>query len=92
MPSVVADFSAVTPASFLVIFGAFCQLYVLVIGGQAFPLDIFPGYTERSSFFDGVVGNYAPSVAEFALGFGGAGLALMIILIGIKVLPFLPRK
>ena len=79
-------------ASFLVIVGAFSQLYVLIIGGQAFPLDIFPGYTERSSFFDGVVGEYSPSLAEFALGFGGFGLALAIILIGSRVLPFLPRR
>ena len=34
----------VLAASLLVIVGAFALLYVLIIGGQAFPLDIFPGY------------------------------------------------
>ena len=29
------------------------QMYVTIIGGQAYPLDIFPGYQVSSSFFDG---------------------------------------
>ena len=33
-------------ASLLVLLGAFAQLYVLIIGGQAYPMDIFPGYIE----------------------------------------------
>ena len=44
---------SVTLASLLVIVGAFCQLYVFIVGGEAFPLDIFPGMTATSSFFDG---------------------------------------
>ena len=71
--------------------GAFAQLYVLIIGGQAFPMDIFPGYTETSSYYDGVVAGYAPSLPELALGLGGIGLATLIALVAVRVLPFLPQ-
>ena len=77
-------------AASLVLVGAFCQLYVLIIGGQVFPIDIVPGFTETSGFFDGVTAEYHPSLAEFGLGMGGVGLALLTYLIGTRVLAFLP--
>ena len=77
-------------AALLVLVGAFCQLYVLIIGGQAFPIDIVPGFSETSGFFDGVTAEYHPSLAEFGLGMGGVGLALLTYLIGTRVLAFLP--
>jgi molybdopterin-containing oxidoreductase family membrane subunit len=70
--------------------GAFCQLYVLIIGGQVFPIDMVPGFLETSGFFDGVIAEYHPSLAEFGLGMGGVGLALLTYLIGTRVLAFLP--
>jgi molybdopterin-containing oxidoreductase family membrane subunit len=82
---------AVTAASVLVIVGAFCGLYVFIIGGEAFPIDIFPGMEVSSSFFDGQIGTYAPSLPEFLLGLGGIGVAFMITLVGIRVLKFLPE-
>ena len=78
-------------AALLVLLGALAQLYVLIIGGQAFPMDIFPGYSETSSYFDGVVAGYTPSLPEFALGLGGIGLALLVALLATTVLPFLPQ-
>ena len=78
-------------ASLLVILGAFAQLYVIIIGGQAYPLNIFPGYVVESSFFDGVIGEYSPSLWEFLLGFGGLGSAALIALLGIRVLPIMPE-
>ena len=77
-------------ASILVILGGFAQVYVIVIGGQAFPLNLFPGMEVSSGFHDGVVSAYAPSLPEIGLGFGGVALAGMIVLLGIKVLRFLP--
>jgi molybdopterin-containing oxidoreductase family membrane subunit len=74
----------------LVIVGAFAQLYVIIIGGQAFPLDIFPGYRVESSFFDGSIAAYSPSLWEFLLGLGGVTGALLIALLGVRVLPILP--
>jgi molybdopterin-containing oxidoreductase family membrane subunit len=82
---------AVTAASVLVIVGALCGLYVFIIGGEAFPIDIFPGMEVSSSFFDGQIGTYAPSLPEFLLGLGGIGVAFMITLVGIRVLKFLPE-
>ena len=79
-------------ASILVILGGFAQLYVIIIGGQAYPLQLFPGLEVRSSFFDGVVAEYSPSLFEFLLGLGGIGLALMILSIGLRVLPFMPER
>ena len=77
-------------ASMLVIVGAFAQLYVLVIGGQAYPLNLFPGMEVSSSFFDGVVLSYTPSLMEIGVGLGAMSLSGLIVLVGIKVLRFLP--
>jgi len=77
-------------ASVLVIAGGFAQVYVIVIGGQAWPLNLFPGMEESSTFYDGVVVTYSPSPAEIGLGLGGVALAGLIVLFGIKVLRFLP--
>ena len=81
---------AVAVASMLVIVGAFSQLYVLIIGGQVYPLTLFPGMEVSSSFYDGVVVNYTPSLLEIGLGLGGISLAGLIVLFGIKLLRFLP--
>lgn len=79
-----------TLASFLVILGAFAQLYVIVIAGQAYPMVLFPGYDASSSFFDGVVAPYTPSLVELMLGVGGIGLALLLFVLAIRILPFAP--
>jgi molybdopterin-containing oxidoreductase family membrane subunit len=80
----------VVTASCLAIIGVFCQLYVTIIGGQAFPLVLFPGKTVSSSFYDGVVAPYAPSLPELLLGLGGIGLSLLLLMVALRVLPFLP--
>ena len=77
-------------ASLLVILGGFALLYVFIIGGQAFPLNIFPGYEVTSTFGDGQIGQYAPSLPEFMLGFGGIAIAFLVTTIGIRVLNFVP--
>ncbi len=79
------------PASLLVVVGAFAWLYVFIIGGQAWPLDIFPGYAASSSFADGAIGHYAPSLPELLLGLGGAGAAFLVTIIGVRVLPFMTQ-
>jgi molybdopterin-containing oxidoreductase family membrane subunit len=75
-----------------VIVGGLAQLYVLVIGGQAYPQLMFPEKEVASSFFDGVVASYTPSLPEMALGVGGVALALALTAVALKVLPFLPRS
>ncbi|MDD5248449.1 MAG: polysulfide reductase NrfD [Rhodocyclaceae bacterium] len=82
---------SVTLASLLIIVGAFCQLYVFIIGGEAFPLEIFPGRTATSTFFDGRIDQYAPSLPEILLGLGGIGIAFTMTVVGVRVLRFLPE-
>jgi molybdopterin-containing oxidoreductase family membrane subunit len=43
-----------------------------------------------SSFSDGVIAAYTPSLPEIGLGLGGVALAGLIVLFGIKLLRFLP--
>lgn len=76
----------------LVILGGLAQMYVIIIGGQAFPLEMFPGMEMHSSFFDGQVGTYSPSLPEFLLGIGGVGIALAMVTFAVKVLRFLPAS
>jgi molybdopterin-containing oxidoreductase family membrane subunit len=81
----------VTAASLLVILGGFALLYVFIIGGQAYPLEIFPGYEVSSSFADGQITSYDPSIYEFLLGFGGLAIAFLITAVGVHVLDFMPH-
>jgi len=82
--------AALAAAASAVIVGGLAQVYVLIIGGQAYPQMMFPGKDVRSSFFDGVVASYAPSLPEVALGVGGVALALALTVAALRVLPFLP--
>ena len=77
-------------ASVLVVAGAFAWLFVFIIGGQAFPMEIFPGFVASSSFGDGAVATYAPSLPEFLLGLGGLAAAFVLTLTGVRVLDFMP--
>ena len=83
---------AVAAASICVILGGLAQTYVIIIGGQAYPLAIFPGKEVASRIFDGVIATYAPSLPEVALGVGGIALALVLTVMALKVLPLLPRS
>lgn len=82
---------AIATASVLVIIGGIAQIYVLLIGGQAYPLDIFPGYEVVSSFADGVVNSYSPSIWEITLGVGGIAVALLVVTVAVRILQFLPE-
>jgi len=78
-------------SSILILIGSFVAMYVIIIGGQAYPLTIFPDHIiVESSFYDNTVHSYVPSLYELGLGIGGVALALIIILIGIANFKFLP--
>ena len=81
----------VIAASMLVVLGGLAQMYVTIVSGQAFPLEMFPGYAVTSSFQDGIINAYSPTLGEFALGFGGIALAFLITVIAVHVLRFLPQ-
>jgi molybdopterin-containing oxidoreductase family membrane subunit len=82
----------IAAAAVCVILGGLVELYVLIIGGQAYPQLMFPEKEVASSFFDGVVAAYAPSLPEVALGVSGTALALALTAVALKVLPFLPQS
>ncbi len=81
-------------ASAMVVLGGLAAMYVIIIGGQAYPIEMFPGKTViASGFFDGVHGQpnyYAPSLPEILLGIGGFALAILATTIGVRMLKFLP--
>jgi len=87
---------AIIAACSLVVLGGFSAIYVIVIGGQAFPMAMFPGKTIVSSgFFDGVNGaimEYSPSLPEFLLGLGGVAVVLLLTLMAVRMLCFLPAS
>ena len=76
----------------LVILGGVVQMYVTIIGAQAYPLDMFPGLSEKSSFFDGEIHTYTPSMPELFLGLGGVAIALLATTFAVKVLRLLPAS
>lgn len=81
-------------SSLLVVIGGLAQMYVIIIGGQAYPLEMFPGMEVVSSgFMDGIAAAYSATLPEIALGFGmGFGVSLILVVIGISVLRFLPQS
>lgn len=83
---------ATAAASVLVILGAIAFVYALLIGAQAYPLEIFPGFSVRSDFGDGRVDAYVPSLPELLLGLGGIAAAALLTVVGTRVFPVLPRE
>jgi molybdopterin-containing oxidoreductase family membrane subunit len=77
-------------AATLAIIGGLIQIYVILIGGQSFPLVLFPNAEVSSSFFDGVNNAYSATLPEYLLGIGGIGLAIALTIFGMKVFRLLP--
>jgi molybdopterin-containing oxidoreductase family membrane subunit len=84
--------AAVAAACVMVLLGGLAQMYVTLIGGQAYPQVLFPGLVESSSFFDGEIHPYTPSVPEVLLGLGGVGLAAAIVAVVLRALALLPER
>jgi molybdopterin-containing oxidoreductase family membrane subunit len=83
---------AVAAAALLVALGGLAQMYVTIIGGQAYPLVMFPGFEVTSSFADGAVHGYAPSAPEALLGLGGIALAACVVMVATRILPLVPER
>ncbi len=84
--------TALMAAAVLTALGGFALLYVIVIGGQAYPLVLFPNSEVSSSYFDGVVNSYSPSMWELLLGLFGVALFLAMVTVAVKVLRFMPAS
>ena len=75
----------------LFLIGGLAQMYVIIIGGQAYPLNLFPGMEVTSSFHDGQVTYYRASLPEVLLGLSGIAIAMLMTGIAFRLMPFLPR-
>jgi len=82
---------SIIAGAMMIILGGFAMLYVIIVGGQAYPMDLIAGMEVSSSFGDGEVASYAPSLPEFLLGLGGVAFALMATLFVVRILPFVPQ-
>ncbi len=77
-------------ASVLIILGGLIQLYVIIIGGQAYPMELFPGKEILEGY--GTIASYTPTLPELMLGLGGVAVAIIAITYLVKFLPFLPES
>ncbi len=92
LPATTGSTQAIIAACLFVVLGGFAQLYGIIIGGQVYPMVLFPGMEVSSSLGEGSVAAYQASLPELLLGLGGIALALAIALVGMKVLHFLPAS
>lgn len=81
---------ALIAASILAIVGGLSLIYVTLIGGQSYPLVLFPNALVESSFADGTFNHYSSSMYEVLLGLGGVGVTVLVIFLATKVLSLLP--
>ncbi len=77
-------------ASVLMLLGGMAHIYVIIIGGQSYPLALFPGMEVTSTFQDGQFAHYMPSLPELLLGIAGISIAMFMTGFALKLLPFLP--
>lgn len=82
----------IVAASVAIVVGGLCQMYVTIIGGQAWPLDLFPGYSAMSSFADGTIHHYSPGLWEVLLAISGLAIAALLVVLALRVLRFLPER
>jgi len=85
--------SLVALGALLVIIGGLAQMYGIIIGGQAYPMEIFPGKEViETTFADGAIATYNPTLAEILLGLGGVATALFLVAFCVKIMEFLPAS
>lgn len=83
---------ALVAASILVVLGGLAQMYVTIIGGQAVPLQMFPGKEVESVINDGGIAAYSATSYEVLLGVGGFAIAIFLAVFAMKVLRILPES
>ena len=80
-------------AAALVVVGGLSQLYGIIIGGQAAPLDIFPGKEViGGALIAGEPAGYAARLPELLLGLGGVAVSGLILVVAVRVLRILPER
>lgn len=79
----------------LIVVGGLAFMYLIIIGSQAYPMEMFPGMTMINEGFGEAaaqVAPYTPSLPEFLLGLGGIAVAMLMTAVGVRVLKFLPES
>jgi len=84
--------SSIIAGALMIILGGFSMVSIVVVGGQAYPMDLIAGMEVSSSFGDGQIAQYKPSLPEFLLGMGGVAFAVLATLFVVKILPFVPQS
>ena len=83
----------IVAAAALVVVGGLSQLYGIIIGGQAAPLDIFPGKEViEGALVAGEPASYVASLPELLLGLGGVAVSGLILVVALRVLRVLPAR
>ncbi|MBK1736169.1 hypothetical protein CKO15_12980 [Halorhodospira abdelmalekii] len=78
-------------AAGLVLLGGLAHLFVMVVGVQAHPVALIPGYEVTGAAFDGEVFSYQPTLWEWLIGLSGVAIAWLTALVAVGVLPLTPR-
>jgi len=85
--------SRLIAAASVVILGGLCHVYTIVIGSQFRPQRLFPDKLITDSHFgDAGFPAYVPSWFEFGLGFAGIACAALLLLMAMRVFPFVPAQ
>jgi len=94
LPKFSKSVAGIMTAAALVAVGGLIHVFVFVIGGQAYPLQIFPSMEVISSSFfdDAVIHPYSPTIWEFTLGVSGIAISLLLTVLAVKFLDFLPTS
>jgi molybdopterin-containing oxidoreductase family membrane subunit len=79
-------------ACVLVVFGVWCERYLIVIPGQIVPPEIFPGMEIVASSVNEGVASYGASVLEVLQAFGVLGFIGLLFLLGLRNLNLMPTE
>ncbi len=83
---------ALAAASVLVLIGGFSHIFVMIVGAQSYPMQLFPGREVSGAVFDGRAASYAPTAPELLLGFGGIALVVLVALVALRFLALTPKQ
>lgn len=76
----------------LVVIGVLAERYIIVVPGQVFPLEQFPGATVVSDFQDGAFVDYEISLSEMMYGGGIASFVFLLYVLGLRFFEIMPEK
>jgi molybdopterin-containing oxidoreductase family membrane subunit len=79
-------------AAVMVVAGVMCERYLIVIPGQVFPPELFPGFEMSSAVLNEGIVHYRISTYEVLQALGVFSFISMMFVLGLKYLPLLPTE